>query len=234
MDDDKLNPQFLALTDWDGTIRRGFTIQAWMRHLQSVGLLDKRALLDLESAFAAYSKGRLQHDNLALSSAKIYASSIAGISVETVESEAKVFIKYDSAELMHLSLQVIEELRKRRIKIFVISGAPDVILREYQRRLDFTCVMGLRLDHSAGRYTGHITENPGLATTKKQLVQQITLEASNRIVLAMGNSDSDIPLFGAASLSVLIGEFVPDNPGQFLKLSNRQSVLRIKRHLDKE
>lgn len=65
-------------------------------------------------------------------------------------------------------------------------------------------------DAAGPRYDGTVTDNPGLAARKSAVVRSL-IEAGREIVLAVGDSESDEPLWEAAPYRIIVGERVrPD------------------------
>lgn len=203
-----------------------------MRYLSSNAFIHPNKITDLDSAFAAYFAGQITHDILAARSAHAYAAALAGSQVDDVERAAKLFATTESSEFFPDSLAVLDELRKRKIHTLVISGAPEEILREHAHCLGINRVIGLQLGVSHGKFSGTICRNPGLKEEKERFVKQVIDAASGRIVLAMGNSDSDTPLFEAANFSVIVGESVHILPARFARLDDSRLFQQLRRQLD--
>lgn len=197
-----------ALLDWDGTLREGFTIFAWADRLAEEGLLTPGAVGELRELREAYEAGALPHNELAARTARVLAAALRGGSTEPVERTARSFVDADLRLLFPWTRTLLQELGRRHVAAIVISGAPIEVLRAYAERLELSAVYGLRFEVRAGRYSGELLDNPGVEDEKLKVVEAVRAHFGDRIVLAVGNSESDRPLFRASPLSGVV-----NNPG---------------------
>lgn len=194
----------LALADWDGTLRSGFTLQAWTRFLAKHGVISPDVIDDLASLFAMFRSHRLSHDDLSRQTSLVYANSLKGSSTEQVQRLAYDFVQEDASCLLSFTEPLLRRLGCYDVPVLVISGTPFEVLLAYQARLPIYDVVGLTLYTRDGIYTGEINVNPGYVQGK-QVVINATLRLSQlKVVLAMGNSDSDMPLFEIAPYNIIV------------------------------
>lgn len=197
--------QRVALVDWDGTIRKDFTIRSWARFLVNVGIASRQIIADLENLFALYSEGRISHNNLASRSALIYAACLKNIAQEEINRYSTLFLKSDRKHLIATSLQLLSHLSRNGVDIVIISGAPSEVLVKYKDVLPLNRIYGLQLEVKDGFYTGRTKINPGTSSTKARIIKLLLEpQGQNKVVLAMGNSSSDIPLFRAAPVRIIV------------------------------
>ncbi len=197
----------VALTDWDGTIRRFFTLNSWMKFLMQEGLIDSHHFIELDRYFESYRNGDLDHELLVERTATIYAKSLRGCSRNTVMALADSFKELDREDLFGYSKHLFEYLRNRAIDVIVVSGAPQEILEQYRGEFSLNEVYGLQLAvDGQGIYNGKIVHNPGRSLAKGDIVNMIL--KNTPAIIGLGNSVSDIPLLKRSSLSVIV-----DNPG---------------------
>jgi len=194
----------IALVDWDGTIRKDFTIKPWVRHLMHARLLSSKVNDQLERLFLSYYENMISHDDLARLSATVYAHSLSGRSRRLIARHAHRFLISDPNQLFGFSMKLLSTLREQGIAVIVISGAPMEILQLYRRSLGVEAVHGLDIESKNGLYTGNVLRNPGILMEKEEVVQQILGQYNARVVMAMGNSPSDSPLFQAAPVNVIV------------------------------
>jgi phosphoserine phosphatase len=194
----------IALVDWDGTIRKDFTIRLWVHRLTGAGLLPGKITDQLERLFVRYHDNMLSHDDLARLSAVIYANSLTGLSSRLVARHAHQFLVSDQKHLFSFSTRLLASLHKQGIAVIVVSGAPMEILQLYCKSLRLKAAHGLNIESKNGVYTGSILENPGISKEKEDVVRQILDSHNMRVVMAMGNSPSDDPLFQAAPVNVIV------------------------------
>jgi phosphoserine phosphatase len=214
----------IALLDWDGSITKDFTIRMWVRFLSVHGVISKEANKDISKLFNLFYKGKISHDRLALETAQIYCMYLKGHRRKIIEELASRYVLESLKYLHFFSLLLFEKLEEKNIQIIVVSGAPVEILNKYKEKFSIIRqVFGLKLKAMNGSYTGDIELNPGVMETKQYIVRQVTEYMDNKVILAVGNSESDIPLFKASSLSMVV-----DNPR--LKLDSRVFYISSKKN----
>jgi phosphoserine phosphatase len=213
----------VALLDWDASVRKDFTIRTWVTFLNSQNELPEGAVNEIQRRFHLFNQGKIRHDRLAGEIAVNYAKYMRNHSVEKIERFSSLYVLEDEKYLHSFSIVLFEKLKEKDIDIIVVSGAPVEILNQYKEKFSLKEVFGLELDVKNGAYTGEIKLNPGLRKVKQRIVNKITKSPDNKIILAVGNSESDIPLFRASSLSIVI-----DNP--FLKSKSKVLYLSSDRN----
>jgi phosphoserine phosphatase len=227
--------QRVALVDWDGTIRKDFTIRSWARFLVNAGIASRQIIADLENLFALFSEGRISHDNLAKRSALIYAACLKNIAQEEINRYSTLFLKTDRKHLINTSLQLLSYLSQNGVDIVIISGAPSDVLVKYKDVLPLNRIYGLELEMKDGFYTGRAKTNPGTSSTKKRIIKMLLEpQGQNRVVLAMGNSSSDVPLFRAAPVRVVVNNPALRISKKVFHLLPRLSSNRLIRQIEKE
>lgn len=203
--------KYIALTDWDGTVRRFFTLVSWMEFLSQNGLIDDCYYSEVDRYFKSYEEGNLGHDILVEKTALIYAWSLHGCSRESVLKLANNFITNDRKELFGFTEGLFRFFTENSLKVTVISGAPQEILEQYKTEFNLKGIYGLELStNSDGFYDSGISQNNGLSSQKEAIIKLLLNGA--RATIGLGNSSSDIPLLSNSSLSIIIDN--PDlNPG---------------------
>lgn len=217
---------YYALIDWDGTIRSGFTILSWSKFLVENKIISPKIIKDLESLFNLYLIKQITHDQLAERSAYIYANYLQGIAVDKVKRQAFLFTESDRFYLIDISLKLLSYLIDNSVKIVVISGAPLEVLSQYKNLLPLSYVYGLELEHFDEKYTGKIISNPGIRETKKRLTESL-IKRHWQIIVALGNSESDIPLFEAADIRVIVNNAELPIEGSIFDLNNEEQLRTV-------
>ncbi len=206
----------VALLDLDNTLRGDWTIRRWMEFLSRSGSdAAKRGLPQIEDMVKLFSKGTIDHDKLARSCADIYAEAMRGELVEDFDDWAAVFVQGpDSGSLFDFVKPLVEDLAHRGVAPVIISGAPQKVVKRHARRLGIPQVFGLTLgtaDEGGRRYDGTVVDNPGLGVRKRSIVRAL-VEQEREVVLAIGDSESDEPLWQAAPYRVIVGDRVLPDP----------------------
>jgi HAD superfamily phosphoserine phosphatase-like hydrolase len=192
----------VALFDWDGTLHQRATIRAFAAFLVGRGLLDPALDREMDAAYSGYRSGSSTHDVLVERVVGAYAAAMAGQPVDAIEEQAEAFVAVHS--LRPFAAALLERVAGMGIDPVVISGSPEVVLRHHALRLPIRQLFGVLLDEHDGHYVGTVAQNTGLAREKAATVRAIA--ATHTVVLALGDSRSDLPLLHAARLPVLIGE----------------------------
>lgn len=199
----KNKQQEISLLDWDGTLRKGYTLFDWVNYLTNKKLLDNLVFNSLEKSLNEFQSGLLTYTDLVLNTADIYAKSVAGIDESDLAIEAEIFTLNDS-KLFPFVDNMMSFLHSKKIDIIVISGAPTLVLNAFSSQLKIDKVFGLDLEKTDNRiYNGNILNNHGLFDSKKKLVDKFITEG-RKIILGIGNSKSDIPLLEHARKSFII------------------------------
>jgi len=199
----KKQKEKVAIIDWDGTIRHGFTIVDWMEYLYKHKIVGSHHIYKLKSYFQQYSDGDLSHDELAEITGNLYAKALRGKSYEKIRMLAEKYIRIDKKKLFKEMVSLLENLKSINIKIVIISGAPLEVLEQYAVILDFHKVYALKIDRDeSGIYTGKVEENPGISVIKGKIIEG--LRKQYIIIYGFGNSESDVPIFKSAKQPILI------------------------------
>lgn len=215
----------IALFDWDGTIRRDFTINTWIEFLTQYRIVTEDTIKMIKDLFAVYSKRQLSHDQLSDSTANIYALSLKNYENNYIYKLADQFFIEDQKLLFSFSEMVFSFLRDNDIEVIVISGAPIEVLSQYQRRFYFREIYALESQIEYGKYTGKVKQNTGTSQAKKDIINQLLNSKKYKVVLAAGNSESDIPLFDAAPNNIIVNnsKLMTNKKSFYLNDNNNES-----------
>jgi phosphoserine phosphatase len=196
------DPAPAVVFDWDGTLRNGWTIEDWLDVVAKV-LRDASHHRD---AFAdgakRYRAGSMTHDDLVALGQRLYLDTLALMNhVERDEIEAEAALRGRSA-LRPFSEHLVRQLRFLDVRCFVITGAPQSVVRDTARSVGLRSLDGLiAIEGCAG---WRIVQNPGFRDQKRRLVKQLAEE--HRIVAAFGDADSDWPLWDEADIPVIVSD----------------------------
>ncbi|MCU1457084.1 MAG: HAD-superfamily hydrolase, subfamily [Actinomycetia bacterium] len=198
----------VALFDWDGTLHQRATIRAFAGFLVERGLLDAAVDRAMDAAYLDYHVGSSTHDVLVERVVGAYAAAMSGLAVGEIAAQAEAFVEVDVDSLRPWAAPLLVRIAAMGIDPVVISGSPESVLREHARRLPIRRIFGVLLDERDGRYAGTVAHNTGLAREKAATVRAVA--ATHSVVVAFGDSRSDLPLLHAARLPVLVGEMPMD------------------------
>ena len=203
-----MNMRKIAILDWDGTLRRGFTIADWSKFLYDRGRLRSAVIDDLRAEFETYSRQNLSHDQLATSAAEKVADGLSGVRAAEVVAATKEFVINDLPSLFPFAIDGCKGLVELGYAVHVVSGAPYNVLSHYAFLKDLPVKLHcLEFEIENSVFTGGIASNPGISCTKMILMNKILeVFTEQTFVLAVGNSESDRPLFQQASVSIVVGK----------------------------
>lgn len=190
-----------ALLDWDGTLRRGFTMLDWAKFLSDHHHITDRAADSIKSNFERYLAGSITYRHLALSTGRMYASSLKARSVDDTSRLAHSFVSIDD-QMFGFTEGMIAVLHEFKIKAIIISGTPQVLLDSYQEALGFDAAFGLDLTIKNGHWLGKIKVNYSTQKQKQKLVS--VLVKRFKIVLGIGDTEADRALLESAETSLLV------------------------------
>lgn len=196
----------IALVDWDGTISKGFTINRWSAFL--VNLYGSRNGIvlteEIQRMMNDYRDSLLSHDQLAERTAITYAQYIQNISRGELQKIASEFVLEDSKHLFKFSKGLFDFFRDCNITPIIVSGAPLCILECYKKEFGLIEIYGMDVVFQNEVYSSEVRFNPGISSLKKKVVEQLPI-LTDKVLVAFGDSNSDIPLFRKANLNIVVG-----------------------------
>jgi phosphoserine phosphatase len=199
-------PQRIALFDWDNTIRSGLTILDWSEFLVEKNLFDPLEQKSIASAVTAFTNGEIDYCTLSCVTPEAYARGLRGQSSDRVRDAAGAFVESDREKLFSFAVPLLRGLEERGVETHVISGCPHEVLIAHLGSQNWPRMIGTRTQVRSNVYTGELSLN--LATALGKARATAGLLGGGRALLAAGDSVSDIPLFDASELRVVVG-----NPG---------------------
>lgn len=203
----------VALLDLDNTLRVGWTVRPWLAFLSRDGWQGAGACLEaIQVQLDQYSMGKIGHDDLVDLCAGAYAKMATGKRAVELEDAAEVFVKnYENDALHDFVLPLISSLKNRGVAPVIVSGAPAELVKFYADRLNveeyYGMVLGVDED---GIYDGRIVANTGITDVKRSIVRRIR-NTGRGAIIAVGDSDSDIPLWDAAEYKIIVGTREPES-----------------------
>jgi phosphoserine phosphatase len=222
----------VVLVDWDNTLRRSYTVLAWTEFLAGRGLFSTRHAI-IEGWDHFHADKSYKYEVFCRDMADAYAAGLAGKTREAVLAAAAAFVEADMENIFRFVRPLCELFAEQHMAVIVISGAPEVPLAQYASALGLEIGGALCLESQEGRYTGRWLDNCGLSASKQDAVARVS--ASSDVVMAFGDSDSDMPLLAAAQFRFLVRgathDSVPNVPSlcEFESDSDPSVVLAIVR-----
>ena len=195
-----------ALLDWDYTLRKGYTLTAWIEYLCTRNVFSASLPAAIASMQAQYDAGMISHDEYAMAACREYAAALQGMEEEQLPG----FCREQGALIYSFTEPLFQLLHRESIDAIVVSGAPGLILKQYQETFHIRKILAFEPEIRNGQYTGAASANYGFH--KENAVQLTAKLYGTTPFLALGDSSSDIPLLMAARHAVCIGResFLPD------------------------
>ena len=195
----------IVVSDWDNTMREGFTMGDWTSFLAERGNFPKALARSIKSDMEDYANKVISYEELAHRVTSKYAKGLSGESQSTISQAADEFVDADQ-QLFEFVRPLTDFLRAHGVPFILISGCPREPLVAYQQALGISRIYALALEVVNGVYTNKLHLNPTLGDEKARIVE--VLARDSEIILALGDSKADLPLLEAASHTVIV-----DNPG---------------------
>lgn len=196
-------PLDVALIDWDNSLRDGWIIVDWAHDLARNRILPEQTARDLESTLRSYLAHTIPYSTMAEQMPSTLAGGLAGARVDDVVASAERFVEGDPVGLRPFASPLLEHLRAQSVCAIIVSGAPQEVLDAAVARYEFGDAFGTTLTQRDGRYVGTVDANRATGDGKRAILSDL-LKRGMRVTLAVGDSDSDLPLLEQAALPVVV------------------------------
>lgn len=205
-------PKQVVLSDVDGTVIRGSLVLQHAISLHDTGIIN---LGNLPAIWRAEMKNENNITNLAVA----YQQAITGMKLEDLNVDGFVDSICSNSANFYSSLPRLIAMKKAGAEVVLVSGSPDFLVGNFGNRFGFSHAASKYSVDLTGRLTGQI-EGMFSAPAKRAYVSSLNL-TSYRDIFAFGDTSSDVPLFEAASYSVLV------DPNEETRLSLGATVNEI-------
>ncbi|WP_020379507.1 HAD family hydrolase [Candidatus Microthrix parvicella] len=194
----------VALLDFDGTLRSGIAILDFTAQLIQTFDLSS-VYTKIQRSVALYQDGQLGYDQLTVDLPRLYAEALRGLAVDDVKNQADAFVASDpiAREKDSFARELTKMLGAAGLGIFVISGAPAVVLEAFSGVLRFSEYYGVEVGVDGSNYDGRLMLNPATRSAKTLLVNQLADRCVPRF--GAGDSDADAPLLASSPLGIVVG-----------------------------
>jgi phosphatidylglycerophosphatase C len=193
----------VALLDLDGTITRGDTYLAYLRHVLSRRPYRVLRCLGLPIHVAKFGFGRIT--NSALKSLFLRAV-LGGLRRDEIERHTREFIERRFARLVKpAALERIEWHRTRGDELLLVSASLDVYAIAIGAALGFDAVICTRAAWDGDRLAGGLEGPNLLGDAKVEAVRRfLDAEGGSRHVTAYSDHHSDLPLLRFADVGIAV------------------------------
>ena len=192
----------VALLDWDNSLHRGLTLRTWTPYLGERDLVPGDIVDAIEERYAAYDQGDLPYRRVATEAPELYARGLEGVRRAELRAHARSYVERDAREVFPFSRVLLQSLLEREIESLVISGSPIETLALHQEPLRISRLWGITVAVRDGVYTGQLELNPAEQTAKEEVIS--TSLRTARVMLAIGDSEADIPMLEAAEARIVV------------------------------
>jgi len=198
----------IALLDFDNTLHRGWSLRPWLEFLAAKGWSGaSEAGKKMDGFVTQYESGRFDHDALSVKCAQLYSSLLRGRHVEEVEALAKQHTRRSRNHIEPFALPLVEQLLEMGVAPFILSGAPEEVLKHHADFLGVAYYQALTNEaDDDGVYTGIVLDNPTPADYKEEFIARVVNGQGREVVLAAGDEVSDFPSFDAAPVRIIVGD----------------------------
>ena len=195
----------VALLDWDGTLRDGLLLRDWADYLKAERIISSVRFNAYFQIVQAYLEGIISYDILTHKAPIAYAQALRGASFAVLKDAAKNFSSTDiaSGKILPFTVPLLKQLIQFGIEPVVVSGSPQDLLETYMVPLGISTLFALRLETKGDVYSGNIQDNPATFDAKSVIASQFD---SENVLLAMGDTEADIPLLAKAASRIIVGD----------------------------
>lgn len=188
-------PRTIVLSDVDGTLVRGSLVLDHAVWLHNHGVID---LGDIPSKWMSDQKNESYISKLA----EAYREAIRGMSIKDLRSNEFINEIMATEGKFYSALDRLKIAHAAGHDVILISGSPQFLVGAFARHFGFTAIGSTYHRDSNRRMNGLVTGMFG-AEAKQRVIEKLELERYDMIV-AYGDTSSDMPLLEAAHHSVLV------------------------------
>lgn len=212
----------LAVFDIDGTIFRSSLIIELVNLLVEKGVFPKNLNKEIEEEYAAWANRQGSYDNYISKIVEVYIKYIKGTKESVVKNAAKEIIDYQKNKVYIFTRELIKKLKKENYYLLAISGAPEIIVSEFSKALEFDKYYGAKYEVINKKFSGRIVNET--AWNKHEILGQFVKEHKEfDLKDAVGVGDSEIDI----TFLELVGNPIAFNPDFKLATYAKQKSWKI-------
>ncbi|MBF8280615.1 MAG: hypothetical protein HW383_388 [Candidatus Magasanikbacteria bacterium] len=186
-------PKPIAVFDIDGTLFRSALEAELNLAMVEYGLFPKIVKEELDTSFKAWVNRQGSYNDYLMKLVEVFEKRLAGISEEDVRIVSELVMRDQRDRVYVWPRDFIKKLRATH-KLIAISGAPQIILDEFNKYWRFDYVYGTIFETKNGIFTGKQAVAPW-RDKKRALLNCVK---KNRLSLkksiGVGDTEIDIPL----------------------------------------
>ena len=93
---------YIALFDWDKTVRKNYACLMWLEMLEESGKIKKGLVKENGEVYQRYLKGELDHNELTEEGMKVYGKYIQGVRKEEILPVLEAYKKRDEGNILKI------------------------------------------------------------------------------------------------------------------------------------
>ena len=197
----------LAVFDIDGTIFRSSLIIELVNALVDKKIFPKGLNKEIEEEYIAWVNRQGSYDNYILKVVEAFVKYIKNVSENVVKETATEIIDYQKNKVYVFTRELIKKLKEQNYFLLAISGAPEIIVAEFAKTLEFDKYYGSRYEIINGEFTGKIVTDT--AWSKHEILNKFIKDHKEfDLKKAVGVGDSAIDI----TFLQLVGNPIAFNP----------------------
>lgn len=123
-----------AFFDIDGTLFRNSLLIEHFYLLTKNNIIDKSIWYDLiKPLYQKYQDRKGPYEDYLDKSSLLYQKNLVGLDKLTIDKYAKIAIENNKSKIYRITKNAIEDHKKSGYKVFVISGSPEFLVKEFAK-----------------------------------------------------------------------------------------------------
>lgn len=197
----------IAVFDIDGTVFRSSLIVELVDELVKNKIFPQNLTKETEEDYIAWVNRQGSFTNYIEKVVEVFKRYIVGCSEKEVKKIIKKIVDYQQDKLYVFTRELIKKLKNENYFLLAISGAPEIIVSEFAKTLEFQKYYGSKYEVKNGKFTGEVSSD--IAWSKNEVLNEFLREYKDfNLKEAIGVGDSEIDI----SFLKLVGNPIAFNP----------------------
>jgi len=198
----------IAVFDIDGTLFRSALEAELNLAMVEYGLFPKIVKEELDVSFTAWVNRKGSYNDYLMKLVQVFEKRLRGITEEDVRLVSGLVMQTQCDRVYVWPRELIKKLRRTH-KLIAISGAPQIILDEFNKYWRFDYVYGTIFEIKDGVYTGKQTMAPWRDKKRTLLDCVKKYKLSLKKSIGVGDTEIDIPLLEAVDRPIAFNPNLP-------------------------
>jgi HAD superfamily hydrolase (TIGR01490 family) len=212
----------LAVFDIDGTIFRSSLVIELVNLLVEKKVFPKGLNKEIEEDYIAWANRQGSYNNYISKVVEVYKKYIIGVKESIIKEAAREIIEYQKNKVYVFTRELLKKLKKENYYLLAISGAPEIIVSEFAKALEFDKYYGTIYEVIDGKFTGKLTNDT--QWSKHEILNEFVKDHKEfDLKKAVGVGDSEIDV----TFLELVGNPIAFNPDFILANYAKEKNWRI-------